>query len=544
MKLRSLSIEKFKNLRAFEINFGQDLQSLTTVLLGRNGSGKSNLLEALIIIFRDLDLGDVSRFKYVLKYECRQREIEVDSDYRRGKSRREQVKITIREADGGIRAQPYNEKFYKDKERRYLPSYVFGYYSGPSNRMEKYFDRHQERFYKDLLSDKEDLSRPLLYARPVHSQFALLSFFTEPEGESGEGEQSMRDFLDDLLGIKELVSVMFVLREPPWSWKNKKDGDSRFWNAGGTVSKLAAFIYERAQAPMHLSKRITPEFASTRNLQHLYLYLPSVERLQELAHLYTDQNGEYSPQEFFKALESTYISKILSEVRIQLQRRNADGSLTFRELSEGEQQLLLVLGLLRFTKEDEALFLLDEPDTHLNPAWSVRYLDFMDQVVGNRKTSHVIMTTHNPLVVSALKREDVRIMQRRERDGSIHVEPPRESPQGMGVSNILTSELFGLRTTLDWPTQKKLDRQRELAVKRQRTPQEDVEWLKLTQELDDMGFQVGEDDELYNAFIKKWFAREDPGLREHMVLTPEQQRGREQMMEEIVRELMAEGHWR
>ena len=28
----------------------------------------------------------------------------------------------------------------------------------------------------------------------------------------------------------------------------------------------------------------------------------------------------------------------------------------------------MVLGLLRFTKEDEALFLLDEPDTHLNPA--------------------------------------------------------------------------------------------------------------------------------------------------------------------------------
>jgi hypothetical protein len=34
-------------------------------------------------------------------------------------------------------------------------------------------------------------------------------------------------------------------------------------------------------------------------------------------------------------------------------------------LSEGEQQLLMVLGLMRFTKSHQSLVLLDEPDTHL-----------------------------------------------------------------------------------------------------------------------------------------------------------------------------------
>ena len=539
MKLRSLEIGSFKNLHNFKIDFGQNTQNLTSVVLGWNGTGKSNLLEVLIIIFRDLDLGERTDFRYILQYECRQREIRIDSDPER--PRRAQVMITVRDVDGSVSSLTFTQ-FTKAPERRYLPSYVFGYYSGPSNRMEKHFDQHQKDFYDDLLKDRDNPSRPLLYARPEHSQFALLSFFAEIDEELAEGETNMRDFLRDLLGVEELVSVTFVLREPPWNWRNKKDGDPRFWNAGGAAGRLAAYIFERAQAPIRLPKRFTPEFANAKTLQHLYLYLPNVETLQELAHIYVDQSGEYSPQEFFKALESIYISKILSEVRIQLLRSNADGSLTFRDMSEGEQQLLMVLGLLRFTKEDEALFLLDEPDTHLNPAWSVRYLDFMDQVVGNRKTSHVVMTTHNPLVVSAMKREDVRIMQRQ--GSRIVAEAPREDPQGMGVTNILTSELFGLRTALDWPTQKKLDRQRELATTQQRTQQEEIEWRTLTQELDDMGFQVGEDDELYNAFIKKWFAREDPELREHVTLTPEQRRGREQQMEEIVKELMAEGHWR
>ncbi|TOM44863.1 hypothetical protein CGH75_27395, partial [Vibrio parahaemolyticus] len=75
--------------------------------------------------------------------------------------------------------------------------------------------------------------------------------------------------------------------------------------------------------------------------------------------------GDKLPSEFFQDLESTYVSELISEVRIRVKLKKNDGSVTFRELSEGEQQLLTVLGLLRFTAEDESLFLLDEPDTHL-----------------------------------------------------------------------------------------------------------------------------------------------------------------------------------
>lgn len=59
MKLKSLYIQKYKNLAPITINFesGNGL----TMLVGNNGSGKSNVLEAISGIFHDLFKGKDSR---------------------------------------------------------------------------------------------------------------------------------------------------------------------------------------------------------------------------------------------------------------------------------------------------------------------------------------------------------------------------------------------------------------------------------------------------------------------------------------------------
>jgi predicted ATPase len=530
VRLQKLTIRRFKNLRDFEIDFGKN--AFRTVLLGQNGTGKSNLLEALIIIFRDLDLGEVPAFGYVLDYECRGNEIHIDADPAR--DRRKQMQITVGRHGEQLKEISYNQ-FSKDPERPYLPGYVFGYYSGPSDRMERHFDIHQKRFYQAQLDGEIDPRRFLFYARDVHSQFVLLAFFTEDEHDQLAGGQSARSFLDELLGINELVSVLFVLHKP--SWKSK-EGDPRFWNARGTLGEFMGHLYEESLAPMRRNVSITPEFASKTTLEHLYCYLRDEQALKRLFQHYGNQ------RELFKALESTYTSRVLSEVRIRLRRRNSEDLITFHDLSEGEQQLLMVLGLLRFTREDEALFLLDEPDTHLNPNWSVRYLDFMERVVGSQPTSQVIMTTHNPLVIAGLERKEVRVMQCNGVDGEIFVEPPRENPRGMGVAGILTSELFGLRSALDLPTQKLLDEQRVLAAQQDLSQEERKRLDELTDQLDALGFMMAEDDPIYAKFITRFTAREDPAVREQVELTPEQRSDRMRLVDEIIDELIAEGHWR
>jgi len=114
------------------------------------------------------------------------------------------------------------------------------------------------------------------------------------------------------------------------------------------------------------------------------------------------------------------MSDLIHETRIRVQVRHA-GTLTFRELSEGEQQLLTVVGMLRFTRDEDSLFLLDEPDTHLNPAWGMEYLNILRKHADTGKNSHLLVATHDPLVLTNLRRNQVTILERDSESGTVRV---------------------------------------------------------------------------------------------------------------------------
>jgi ABC-type glutathione transport system ATPase component len=266
------------------------------------------------------------------------------------------------------------------------------------------------------------------------------------------------------------------------------------------------------------------------------LFLPERKALEQV---YASYENQYA---FFTALESTHTSKLLSEVRtrVRVTPTAGGGAITYRDLSEGEQQLLLVLGLLKFTAEDEALFLLDEPDTHLNPVWSIQYLEFLNRFIANRESCHVLMSTHDPLVFSRLLKSEVRIL-RRDESGRVHVEEPLLDPRGMGVQAILTSDLFRLRSTLDIETQRVLDRQRQLSEKREELSAEEAAELRtINTKLYPLGLSKSIRDPLYELFITKWTEREKPEWAEAVELTPEQLKDREALAAEIASEIASE----
>jgi ABC-type multidrug transport system ATPase subunit len=351
-----------------------------------------------------------------------------------------------------------------------------------------------------------------------------------------EQDQKILDFLREHLRIEGLDSILFVMREPPWT---SKKGDVRFWNARGVVQDFLDQLYDISLAPIRLKERISLGFRRSKTVEDLYLYLPNTEALRELANHYDNSH------EFFKALESTYISQLISEVRIRVRVRNADGSLTFHDLSEGEQQLLMVLGLLRFTKEEESLFLLDEPDTHLNPAWSMQYLDFLNSVVGEQKSSHIIMTTHDPLVLASLTKSQVRILRFEEKSDRILVERPEHDPIKMGYAEILTSDIFGLRAVINPKILELLDKKRGLAIKDELIDEERAELTKLNQQLEEFDFTSSVRDPLYKPFVQAMTRAERdarPALQVP-ILTKEQQEERKRLASEIMRELMEEEEW-
>ena len=524
MRIHSLYIKApgFKNLIDFKIDF--DEASPMTVLVGRNGTGKSNILEALTIIFRDLDL-EVSTppFSYELDYTCRGYRIIVDADLARTTKK---VQFSV---DGNT---PLTGKTFTENKRVYLPNYVFGYYSGPSNRMQEHFLKHQERFYADLINntDEKDLPlRPLFFAQHLHSQFVLLAFFLEQD-------QKAINFLKDQLGIIGLDSVLFVMKQPPWK---SRVGDERFWKARGVVARLLDRLYAHSLAPLRHIWRVPLGFRNTKDLEHLYLYLPSTHALQKLKAGYATQ------QDFFKALESTYISELIREVRTRVTARSAETPLTFRELSEGEQQLLMVLGLLRFTREDESLFLLDEPDTHLNPAWSVQYLEFLKTIGGLGENGHVIMATHDPLVICGLTREQVRIMLRDTLEAPVRSVMPDVDPRGMGINGLLRSEIYGLESALDLPTLKKIDARDAIHAKQEKlqaqdrdlSPEDRNKLIQLSDELASLGFARDYRDPIEQQFADAMARRR---RRDSVLITPAALEKQQKLADEILAEIIAE----
>ncbi|MDP0501412.1 MAG: AAA family ATPase [Verrucomicrobiota bacterium JB022] len=551
MHLERLTIKDWRNLRDFEIDFtrtllddsgkpecesdGQPIELKSYAVIGQNGSGKSNLIEAIVTIFRDLDLKEKTGFDYELTYRVRGHRVEIKAT---GDKR--EAWITDKDSD---QCKKRALSFLSNNARTYLPSHVFAYYSGRSNRIEALFQRHQQRFYKALTDGDDELLRRLFYCRTVHSQFVLLAYLLN-EGKGGSEEASQTAAILDKLGIDDLDSVLFVLKRPYWnrnddlSEQRLIEGDPRFWYSVGVVQEFLDKLWKVAIAPIdHTDKNRTIDFRGrTEDQDLLYMFVPDKEALQKLA----SEVGE--PSRFFKYLESTYISDLIDEVRINVKHRDVEGNITFGQLSEGEQQLLTVLGLMRFTKEDQSLFLLDEPDTHLNPLWKFRFFDEIEETVSLQKDtlmgdSQLLVTTHDPIMIGSLRKEQVRIL-RKTPQGRIEVREPDIDPRGMGFAGLLKSELFGLRSTVDSETLKRLDRRNYLFAKgNERTHEENEEMARLSDELAELGFAKDFKDPYYAKFVEKMALH----TKFHKsVLTPEEQAEQDRVADEIISQILAE----
>lgn len=491
---------EFKNLKDVTIDFDQG--EWVTVVIGWNGTGKSNVLEALAVIFREL-IGPRRSpkidFAFELSYRIGRGDLQRSVTVLHDPDERQPFTITVTP----IASEPADERplprrmrigtFLKDDSN--LPRYVFCYYSGESSRMRDVFAPYLQWYDERLRRGHDPGLKRLFYALPVHSQFVLLAFLIG-------GSEAASDLLRDHLGLdpeEGLEWVLFVLRQPPWP--PHRDGDPRFWGARGVVSGFLDRLQSVALAPINVQRKVNTSLWNKETLDFKYLFIKDISALRQLV-------GKQSPAHFFRDLESTYVSQLIDEVRIKVRLGQRDGTVTFRELSEGEQQLLTVLGLLRFTAEDESLILLDEPDTHLNPKWSVEYLDFLKRFIGGssreQETSHVIMTTHNPIALANLSRAQVQILQTKVEDAKRRVVAvfPDVDPRGMGYAAIVTSEMFGIASHLDKPTQRDLELQRGFSAKSELTPDEQTELDAVNNRLDQLGFRFQYPDDEYSRYLR------------------------------------------
>jgi predicted ATPase len=538
---------QFKNLKDVTIDFDQD--HWVTVVIGWNGAGKSNVLEALAVIFRELISSKKPKIDFAFKLAYRMgsgdatRHIHIDVDPDRKKEPFTIHVATNNEAQGigtlvpfiegedkfsAMRGKHVKLQMFLNAGEVYLPRYVFSYYSGESTRMHEVFRPYLESYDNKLRNGEDPGLKRLFYAMPVHSQFVLLAFLIQQT-------DVVREFLDDHLGLdpdEGIESVLFVLRQPPWKSK-APDGDARFWNARGVVRDFLARLYDIALAPIQLKRRVPISLWNEKELEFQYLYVKDIHALKRLV-------GDQAPAKFFRDLESTYVSELIEEVRIRVRLKKNDGSVTFRELSEGEQQLLTVLGLLRFTAEEESLFLLDEPDTHLNPRWCVDYLTYLKKFVGgnaqDQENSHVVFTTHNPLAIAALEKEQVQILRRDVASNQIEARQPEIAPKGMGFDGIITSDLFGLGSSLDKPTNNDLLELHKLSTKDELNEEEKQLLREMRSRLESLDFNFATPDRLEREFMRARFDLSKGNKFDDAILTEE---NKKKALEALVTSLLS-----
>lgn len=129
-----------------------------------------------------------------------------------------------------------------------------------------------------------------------------------------------------------------------------------------------------------------------------------------------------------------------------------EGVVDYVSLSDGEHQLAQILGTMCMASFANVLFLLDEPESHFNPQWRVKFISrLMDLPTANGKRGEpgsasaqqdCLLTTHAPFVPSDMAQAKVLIFKKSE--AGVEVRRPGIETFGTTFDTIL-EECFGVR---------------------------------------------------------------------------------------------------
>ena len=472
MKLIYTWIDGYKNLKNSYIEFPG--RTIPTAVIGNNGTGKSNLIEALITIFISLYYDEVPDFNFKISYESHGKKVTITKDLTTGS-----LNITVDET-AWTRAA-FRKRIRNPDLMPPFPSMIFGYYSGTCERLIKKFGRYQRTYAAKLKAQSEDLDKLFIFSDIKQAKFILLALLAEKNS----------SLLNDI-SISSLDRLSITIR-PSNSYNPNRD-DPKFWGAQGTILRFIADLDNWAIDS--ISSRLTAE-EDVPDIEYQRKYIIDQRGLEKFRSSSTSRRGA----NIARMLQALNSKSMLVDIDYTLKHVDGTSTFNFEELSEGEKQLISVIGGLHITDKDECIVLLDEPDTHLNPAWTWRYSSLLKEALGpeGESSSTVIVTTHNPILISGLLKEQVLIAHND--SGRLSYTYPHRDPRGQGVANVLTSEFFGLPSSLDEHTQNLIDERLQLAYKKDKLTTNETSRLKeINSYLEVLGLTISFRDLNYKKF--------------------------------------------
>lgn len=569
MKLLNLHInQQFRSLPAgFKIVFRKPEDLETNLhepicLVGVNGSGKSNVLEAIAEIFYSLDQYirneenyEISKFsigsfmiEYTIPFTWNLDYLNWDSglDF---DSKNIQVRISKTENSppvfewiNGEEIKPITES--KDKA---LPERIVGYSSGQNELLSIPFYKSRFSFYKSLLKEQKSIykgnvkSSRLQYIDYEENASILLSnFLMAKDGEVAIIREKL--FIDNIADFEIKINR-----------NQKKRG---FLKIGKEIEKLLSFLKSNAASSTPigndveqlnfivtdtLKKEFQDNFLDAVGLYNLFRQI-SYLNINALKKKQIDKllSSEQEIYENYRIEDFSADKKLFQISSINIRKSDINYPISYKNLSDGEHQFIHIIGTLMMMKEENALFLFDEPETHFNPKWKYEYTETFKKVTSEQK-SQILLTTHDPVLLSGLAKENVIVFTRPQQDGERTYKPDRDL-RGMGVDAILTSEIFGLNSTLDTETLNDIIERRKLLVKKEKqqlSDEEEIQLNDLSSKLIDIDFNIPFADPLYKDFI---LAFENLDSYKRTDLTKEEVKEREMIANEIMQKLKSDGY--
>ncbi len=441
---------------------------------GLNGSGKSNVLEALANIFYHLEscvnVKQPENFKtffdgnhanpdaYELEYYIVPN-IGVTYEIQNT------VKVLIKKESEELPELSYlpypftdidhipvtvlanKESNFPAEAKKYLPDLVIGYSSGENEILSIPFLKtrliHYDEYLEALLKNYK-YSEPesnMIYVDYEMSQAVLLSNFIFQEDE-------VLKPLNEHLGIMDITRFRMNLNlhvEGKYRILDQfQDSITAFKNCATAIfetpDKLLLDFWINKDTKLAFRKNFDGDiFKLFRAFQVLYTLnyrtIPSSIKsdVYQSRGFYTDGKVPVPAPE-----DNVFY---FLDYRIQKLRRETNelSSLLLKNLSDGEQQFLHSMGICLMLKNRSALLLLDEPETHFNPDWRSKFISTikgsLEAASNNNLMMDLLITSHSPFIVSDCKREKVFVF-----EGET-VTNPKINTFGTSV-NIITEEVF------------------------------------------------------------------------------------------------------
>ena len=346
MKIKRIYIKKYKNIQEQTLTFSDAAGYLA--LIGENGSGKSNWLEAVSMIFRSLHSKDVP-FTYELEYELGGHQYIITHKTKRGGG----FITSYREDDKTVR-----------KSAVVLPK-VIACYSGESNRLwSTSYKDYYNQFFKDAIRNKIEYPE-MLYVNKYYWSIALIALMCSDEPQ-------IKDFIQKHLGINNIDGVTASFELIPENITGFQDNN---------VKELLSILQEKEEPitlPMAEVAGLAIDYRN--NLDYCrklfnYLFIASLPVA----------NSEIP------------VNKAISKINVSVNGINSYG------FSEGEQKMILIKCLTSLLADENTLLILDEPDAHVHVANKIDIVTAISTYHGQ-----TILTSHSPVVVNELNADCIR----------------------------------------------------------------------------------------------------------------------------------------